>query len=179
MKHFRLFLFVLIFSEFIYSQSTDLKFNHIGLEQGLTQSGVYAIVQDAQGFMWFGTQAGLNRYDGYTIKTFKHNPLDSSSISVNYISNLLCDSDGNLWIGTDHSGVDLYITSENRFIHFVHLNDNPASLSDNRVTKIFEDSNMMQILLHTNSIDYKIKKLKVIRLKVQKIRKPTFTCYGR
>ena len=62
---------------------TNIKFDQIGLEQGLSQSTVYAIVQDKQGFMWFGTQDGLNRYDGYSIKVYNHDPNDSNSISNN------------------------------------------------------------------------------------------------
>ena len=53
-------------------QDESLKFEHLTLENGLSQSTINAIVQDRQGFMWFGTQDGLNRYDGYDFKIFKH-----------------------------------------------------------------------------------------------------------
>ncbi len=87
-------------------QTSDLKFEQISLEQGLSQSTVMAIVQDNQGFIWMGTQAGLNRYDGYSIKIFKHDQSDTNSISDNAIWSLLVDKDGNLWIGTEQGGLE-------------------------------------------------------------------------
>jgi len=96
---------------------TNIKFDQIGLEQGLSQSTVYAITQDKYGFMWFGTDDGLNRYDGYSIKVFKHNSTDPYSIADNTILSLLNDRKGNLWIGLRRGGVDKYIISENKFSH--------------------------------------------------------------
>lgn len=125
----------------VIAQPTNLKFDHIGLEQGLSQSSVYAIVRDAQGFMWFGTQNGLNRYDGYSIKVFKHNPDDSNSISDNMIWCLLSDTRGDLWIGTERGGVDRYILAENRFYNYKLSEDNSADMDGNRVTSLYEDSN--------------------------------------
>ena len=130
-----------------FAQSTDpttrnagLKFDQIGLEQGLSQSTVNAIVQDAQGFIWFGTQDGLNRYDGYTIKVFKHNPKDSNSISDSRINCLLNDSKGDLWIGTAGGGVDRYVLAENKFYHYKNNKNDSLTLSNNSITTIFEDS---------------------------------------
>ena len=130
-----------------FAQSTDpttrnagLKFDQIGLEQGLSQSTVNAIVQDAQGFIWFGTQNGLNRYDGYTIKVFKHNPKDSNSISDSRINCLLNDSKGDLWIGTAGGGVDRYVLAENKFYHYKNNKNDSLSLSNNSITTVFEDS---------------------------------------
>jgi ligand-binding sensor domain-containing protein len=59
-----------------------------------------SIVQDRKGFLWFATQDGLNRYDGYSFKVFRHNPDDRHSISDNSINTLTIDSAGVLWIGT-------------------------------------------------------------------------------
>lgn len=139
-------LFILILFFKMYPQTVnssngvDYEFGNIGLKQGLSQSTVYAIVQDAQGFMWFGTQDGLNRYDGYSIKVFKHNPADSNSIADDRINCLLSDSKGNLWIGTANGGVDRYVLPEGKFYHhFNNVNDS-LSLSNNNVTALFEDS---------------------------------------
>lgn len=75
-----------IITDQLNAQPTKIKFDQISLEQRLSQSTVNAIVQDAQGFMWFGAQDGLNRYDGYSIKVLKHNPDDTNSISENFMS---------------------------------------------------------------------------------------------
>jgi ligand-binding sensor domain-containing protein len=77
-KYISLIVIPFLFVYQLVAQPTNLKFDHIGLEQGLSQSTVYAITQDAQGFMWFGTQDGLNRYDGYLITVFKNNPADQT-----------------------------------------------------------------------------------------------------
>jgi ligand-binding sensor domain-containing protein len=117
-----------------------MKFDQIGLEQGLSQSTVYAIVQDAQGFMWFGTQDGLNKYDGYSITVFRHNPADSTTISDNTIFSLLCDRKGDLWIGTMRGGIDRYVPSENRFYHYRHKDNVASTVSENDITSLFEDT---------------------------------------
>jgi ligand-binding sensor domain-containing protein/serine phosphatase RsbU (regulator of sigma subunit) len=70
------------------------------VKDGLSQSGVTCIFQDHQGFMWFGTQDGLNRYDGYTFTIFKHDPTDPKSLNENFISLIAEDKDKTLWIGT-------------------------------------------------------------------------------
>ena len=78
----------------------QVRFERISLEQGLSQNSVVSILQDRQGFMWFGTQDGLNRYDGYRFRVFKHDPDNPVSLGNNYIQTLYEDRDGVLWIGT-------------------------------------------------------------------------------
>lgn len=84
------------------AQPARYRFSHIGVPDGLSQDIVTAICQDQEGFLWFGTEYGLNRYDGYTITVFRHNPDDSTSLSNNSIRTLFCDSRGTLWVGTDN-----------------------------------------------------------------------------
>ena len=90
--------FVLSASEFV-AQSRII-FNHLTIEDGLSQSSVTCIFQDKKGFMWFGTQDGLNRYDGYNIKIFKNNPGDSTSLNDNFIFSIYEDQSGTLYIET-------------------------------------------------------------------------------
>lgn len=78
----------------------NLTFGNISVDQGLSQSSVYSILQDSVGLMWFGTEDGLNKYDGYEFTIFKHDPEDANSLSSNTILDLYEDRKGWLWIGT-------------------------------------------------------------------------------
>ncbi|MCB1647641.1 MAG: hypothetical protein KDI36_19420, partial [Pseudomonadales bacterium] len=89
-------------------------FDRLGTGQGLSQAAVSAITQDKQGFIWVGTQEGLNRYDGYEFQTFYHMDDDPNSLSHDSIWDLMVDSDGSLWIGTD-SGLNRYDADSGRF----------------------------------------------------------------
>ena len=80
---------------------TGVRFTRLSTDQGLSQTKVSQIVQDDQGFMWFGTQYGLNRYDGYNFKLFVHDPKNPNSLSGVYIRALFKDRDGALWVGCD------------------------------------------------------------------------------
>jgi len=77
-----------------------VRFTHLGVQQGLSQNAVNCIFQDSKGFMWFGTQDGLNRYDGYAFRVFKHDPADSLSLDDNFIVSIYEDRGGVLWIET-------------------------------------------------------------------------------
>jgi PAS domain S-box-containing protein len=79
----------------------DIRFTRLSTDEGLSQTRVIQIVQDDQGFMWFGSQYGLNRYDGYNFKVFKHEPGVANSLSGVFISSLFKDRSGLLWIGCD------------------------------------------------------------------------------
>lgn len=72
-------------------------FTRIGLEQGLSQGAANCVLQDRQGFVWVGTQDGLNRFDGYSFRVFRHNPADPRSIHINFIESLHEDSLGGIW----------------------------------------------------------------------------------
>jgi ligand-binding sensor domain-containing protein/signal transduction histidine kinase len=78
----------------------SLRFERLGLEQGLSQESVLCVLQDRAGFIWIGTQAGLNRYDGYKVKVFRNDPLDRTSLVDNYVMASFEDSVGRLWFGT-------------------------------------------------------------------------------
>ncbi|WP_263352215.1 sensor histidine kinase [Acidicapsa acidisoli] len=79
----------------------DIRFTRLSTEDGLSQTMVWQIVQDDQGFMWFGSQYGLNRYDGYKFKVFRHEPGVANSLSGVYIYSLFKDRSGTLWVGCD------------------------------------------------------------------------------
>src|SRR5947209_17940127 len=94
-------LILLVFSSLDgFSQNQSLKFEHIGIKEGLSQINVTCIKQDKRGFMWIGTRDGLNKYDGYKFTIYKYDPKDSNTISNNFIQDIIEDKDGNLWIAT-------------------------------------------------------------------------------
>src|ERR1700722_8194367 len=115
-------LLVLIFclQQSIWAQE-QFRHHAVTPEQGLSQGVVNCILQDNHGFMWFGTQDGLNRYDGNSVTIFKTNPLDSNSLATNDINCLLEDDHKILWIGTDGglSALNLYT---GKFKNYLHVN---------------------------------------------------------
>lgn len=138
-----LFFMVFMFPGAVYlqSQTQDIRFEHITIEDGLSQSAVFAILEDSKGFMWFGTKDGLNKYDGYSFTVYSHDPFDSTTISHNYIKALLEDSHGYLWVGTLDGGLNRFDRKTETFQRFLHDPEDPKSLSSNNVSAIVEDKN--------------------------------------
>lgn len=117
----------------------EIKFSHLSIEDGLSQSVVNCILQDRQGFMWFGTQDGLNRYDGYKFTVYKNVPGKKDSLSNNLIYCIYEDRAGNLWIGTTNGGLNKYDKEKDSFINFMHDPHDIHTISQNRVRAICED----------------------------------------
>jgi ligand-binding sensor domain-containing protein/signal transduction histidine kinase len=115
-----------------------LRFDHISIEQGLSQSSINVIFQDRRGFLWFGTQDGLNRYDGYNVKIYKPDPDAINSLSDRWITSIVEDQNGYLWIAT-RLGLNRYDPYTEEFIHFVHDDANPVSLIDNHINVLYID----------------------------------------
>ncbi|MDJ0751741.1 MAG: sigma 54-interacting transcriptional regulator [Woeseiaceae bacterium] len=118
----------------------SMRFQHVSQEQGLSQSYVYAIVQDSTGYMWFGTQNGLNRFDGIDFEVFANDPNDPASLSDETVRTILRDSSGDLWIGTDAGGLSRFDRSTRTFTNYLHAPENPGSIGSNSVRVVFEDS---------------------------------------
>lgn len=114
-----------------------LYFENFSSQNGLSQNSGYTITQDKTGFMWFGTQDGLNRFDGYDFKIFRINE-DSASLRSNFISALLTDASGKIWIGTPQ-GLAVYLppATEQKQRSKIKL---PSSLKGANILKLFEDS---------------------------------------
>ncbi len=97
-KRYLFFVFFLLIS--LVSQSQEqVSFEHLGVRNGLSQTIVQSMCQDKEGFLWFGTQDGLNRYDGYNFKIFRTKQNDSNSIAGNIIAEVFVDSEGLIWCG--------------------------------------------------------------------------------
>ncbi len=121
------------------AQSASIRFDTLSIEDGLSQSTVRAIYQDSQGFMWFGTEDGLNKYDGYNFTIYKHDSENPDSLSDNTITALYQDKHGNFWIGTA-SGLERFKREDQTFQHFLYSPDNANSLQGTFVNAIVEDS---------------------------------------
>ena len=122
------------------SSHENVRFGRLSIEDGLSQSTVEAIVQDRSGFMWFGTEDGLNRYDGYTFTIFKHDPDDPGSISNNNIWCLHIDQNRVLWIGTYCGGLNRFDPETETFTHYLHDPSDSNSISSNRIRSILDDN---------------------------------------
>jgi len=90
------------------AKGQSLNFERISVKHGLSHSTVNCILQDTKGFMWFGTDDGLNKYDGYSVTVYKHNPDDPHSLSHNRVWSLFEDSSGVLWVGTYGCGLNRF-----------------------------------------------------------------------
>jgi len=183
-----LVIFILFASTLSYPMG-KIKFNRLSTQHGLSNSAVTCIYQDIRGFMWFGTQDGLNRYDGYNFKVFKNEPGNLESLSDNFIFSIYENNNGDLYIETisgklhqynplsesfsiiSRDSIDLNkcksnsvlafyndsnnirwsgelstpsgLKKENPVTHepkvFLHNNNDPFSISDNRVFSVMED----------------------------------------
>ncbi len=120
------------------AQRDRLRFRRISTEHGLSHVSVTCMLQDRQGFLWLGTEDGLNRYDGYDFQVFKHDPNNPNSLSDNFLRTIFEDSEGNLWMGTLNGGLNRFDPTNVRFDVFRHELDNPNSLSSDLVLSITE-----------------------------------------
>ena len=95
----------------------DIRFTQLRSEQRRLEGEVNHILQDDQGFMWFGTSDGLRRYDGYGLREYRHDPKDPNSLSGATIYSLFKDRSGKLWVGSD-AFLDMFDPATDKFTHF-------------------------------------------------------------
>ncbi|TQV81444.1 hybrid sensor histidine kinase/response regulator transcription factor [Aliikangiella coralliicola] len=114
---FARFLTALSFLVFSYSNASENAYIPLSIDQGLSQATANTIVQDKSGYIWIGTQDGLNRYDGYRFTQYKHDPNNAASLSHSFINKLVADETGNLWILTA-AGIDRYDHETESFVHY-------------------------------------------------------------
>ncbi len=162
MRKVLLLIFCLTFY-LLHAQNSNLQFDRLTTADGLSQSTITCIYQDYQGFMWFGTYDGLNKYDGYKFTVYQHNPNDSTSISNNFIWSIHEDAKKNLWIGT-RDGLNQYDRELDVF-HQLKSDSTKNSLSSNFIRTIIGDdygnlwignnNNGLSYYNHTNKKFYK------------------------
>lgn len=127
-------------SAYLQSQTNLTVFQSVNSEQGLSQATVRCIFQDNKGFMWFGTQDGLNKYDGYSFTVYRHDQEETRSLSNNSIAAIYEDRTGTLWVGTTGGGLNRFNRETEEFSSFQHDPSNPQSISGNSVSFIYQDS---------------------------------------
>ncbi len=121
------------------AQHEYTRFENIGQKNNLSHSHVTCMLQDQLGFIWFGTENGLNRYDGYSCKIYKRSEQDSLGISNNQINHLFLRSNGDFWIATNGGGLNLYRQEVDQFEAFRHDPEDLNSISSNFINGVFED----------------------------------------
>ncbi|MGL1888865.1 MAG: hypothetical protein OCD76_20300 [Reichenbachiella sp.] len=117
-----------------WAQKIDRKFNHITVDDGLSNNSGWFSYQDSRGYMWFGTYAGLNRYDGTNMKIYVPDTNDSTTISDLWVESCVEDSVGNLWLGTFH-GLNKYDYKTDRFTQYFN-NEKLNSLPNNDINDL-------------------------------------------
>ena len=110
----KLFQLLFIASSVLFANEEKIEFDIKNTKQGLSDNDISYIANDGHGFLWLGTNEGLNRYDGYEFKTYQSNFFDSTALSGNVIWSIFKDSDGDIWVGTD-KGIDQYIYGLDQF----------------------------------------------------------------
>lgn len=125
----------------IFAQHSELSFDRLTIEDGLSENSVICIFQDSRGFLWFGSGDGLNRYDGYQFKVYKNDLADPQTIGSNYILAIHEDQQGEMWVGTWQGGLNRYNRATETFTRFTNDPADSNSLSDNSALSVLEDSN--------------------------------------
>lgn len=110
---------------------------HYSIRDGLSQGVVNSIVQDDQALMWFATEDGLNRFDGYTFRIFKYDPENASSLADNFVQNVFRDSQGIMWVSS-RKGLLQFDPLKEAFTRFTHTGGTKTSFPDNDVSYIAE-----------------------------------------
>ncbi len=126
-------LLLLLLSTALCTQNSQVRFEHITSQDGLSENVVNSIFQDSKGFMWFSTNDGLNRYDGYNFTTFKPSPDHEFAINSNLPFDMAEDQNGKIWIGTTGAGLSVFDPATENFTAYRHDPNNPQSLSNDQI----------------------------------------------
>lgn len=138
----RLWLIITISFVFSFGLNAIQNFNvkYITSKQGLSNNYVTSACEDVNGFIWFGTRDGLNRWDGYQIKVYRSEKDNPNSLPDNFIRSIASDNIGNLWIGTNEHGAVRYSLEEDKFYSYPIDEFDSMSFPNAYVRKVFVDS---------------------------------------
>ncbi len=137
---FNILLLSLLILNSAYSQDSKIRLTHYSINQGLSQSSVICMTQDSLGFIWLGTQDGLDRFDGYNFSIFRPVPGDTGSISDNSIFCMHVDKSGVIWVGTENGGLNRFNDSTCTFKSFEYNPNKAGSISSNCIMSISENA---------------------------------------
>ncbi len=135
------------------SQRQDIRFGHYGTDKGLSHSNVICILQDHRGFMWFGTSAGLNQYDGYNFTVYRNNPADPKSLSHDYIDALAEDKNHIIWIATSGGGLNSFNCDTKKIISYKHNPADENSISSDYLGDVLVDHQGFVWVATSNGLD--------------------------
>ena len=131
----RILILFLLLTNICLLHSQYLNVKKIGIEKGLSSNFIMSITQDNQGYMWFATESGLNRFDGETFRVFKKILENPNSLGGNEL-NKIYHNNGTIWIATQRSGLNAFDCNDMSFLRYVHNPDNSKSICDNGITDI-------------------------------------------
>jgi signal transduction histidine kinase/ligand-binding sensor domain-containing protein/DNA-binding response OmpR family regulator len=123
-----------------YAGTTELRFQHLSIANGLSNNTVRSIIQDSRGFMWFGTSSGLNKFDGYNFTIYKSDPNEPNDVSCLEVLSICEDTSGDIWVGTKSCGLYLYKREKDKVEYFALGPDSIGNFSDFSIRSILEDS---------------------------------------
>lgn len=126
-------------AEFSFALKSDMTFHYLTADDGLSQNKVYCVLRDSKNYVWFGTEDGLDRYDGSQLEVYKNDPKNPKSICGNRIVCIAEDTEKNIWIGS-YDGLSLYIPDDDSFISFRNNPSDRNSISSNIIDCIFADT---------------------------------------
>jgi diguanylate cyclase (GGDEF)-like protein len=122
-----------------------MRFWHLSTEEGLSQTTVLCMLQDRWGFLWLGTEDGLNRFDGYRVVVYRHDPADPHSLPGDVVWGLVEDPSGDVWVGTEGGGIARWDHLTGRFVGYRHDPANPNSISSDAVRALLIDNGQLWV----------------------------------
>jgi signal transduction histidine kinase/ligand-binding sensor domain-containing protein/DNA-binding response OmpR family regulator len=132
-------LLIIIFDlSSLVAQQSNITFEHFSIDQGMYETNINAVIQDKSGFLWFGTWAGIEKYDGYNFTAYKQEPDNPNSINNQFVNTIYEDKEGNIWVGT-RRGLEKFNKTTSIFNHYKPNPPNRETLFNNNVFSICED----------------------------------------
>ncbi|MEO6231500.1 MAG: two-component regulator propeller domain-containing protein [Ferruginibacter sp.] len=143
---------LIVFRPHLSGQQKQINFTSLTTEDGLSSNTVNAILKDKFGIVWFGTEDGLDRFDGIRFSIYRHKPGDSTSLQANEILSLYEDLDGNLWVGTSGGSVSRYDRKNDCFIH-LPATSSPGTIRNNVIRSVCRDNSGHLWIAHFGGVD--------------------------
>ena len=140
------------------NQPSSISFDELGVKQGLSQGMINCIFQDKEGYIWIATKNGLNRYNSYSITTFRHDPNDPFSLPDNYCNSVAEDGKGNLWIGTNTKGLFVFNKKTEKFYNISLINIEQNNLFIKKLEqvngKLYVETSKNVLMLSTDNLTF-------------------------